>query len=91
MNFGQALEELKQGKKLQREGWNGKGLFVVFQPSSDIQKNQIRNEILNDHYKNSYTESMVIQPHFMIKNSNETVSTWVPSVNDCLAEDWAVI
>ena len=27
-NFGEALEALKQGKKVAREGWNGKGMFL---------------------------------------------------------------
>ena len=31
MNFGEALEALKAGKKLKRAGWNGKGMFVVYQ------------------------------------------------------------
>ena len=31
MNFGQALEELKAGKKVCRSGWNGKGMFIVYQ------------------------------------------------------------
>lgn len=31
MNFGKALENLKEGKKLTREGWNGKGMLVVLQ------------------------------------------------------------
>lgn len=26
MNFGQALEALKAGKKVSRAGWNGKGV-----------------------------------------------------------------
>ena len=29
--------------------------------------------------------------YFAIKNVNDTVSTWVPSINDCLAEDWYVV
>jgi hypothetical protein len=29
MNFGQALELLKSGRKVAREGWNGKGMFIV--------------------------------------------------------------
>ena len=29
--------------------------------------------------------------YMAIKNVNETVSTWVPSVNDCIAEDWEVL
>lgn len=28
MNFGQALEQLKQGKRVARKGWNGKGIFL---------------------------------------------------------------
>lgn len=28
MNFGKALELLKEGQKLQRKGWNGKGIFI---------------------------------------------------------------
>lgn len=29
MTFGEALEELKKGKKVARNGWNGKGMFLV--------------------------------------------------------------
>jgi hypothetical protein len=29
--------------------------------------------------------------YMAIKNVDETVSTWVPSVNDCLADDWSVV
>jgi hypothetical protein len=28
LNFGQAIEALKDGKKVSRIGWNGKGMFV---------------------------------------------------------------
>ena len=31
MNFGKALEAVKDGKKIFRLGWNGKGMFVVYQ------------------------------------------------------------
>ena len=30
MNFGEALEALKGGKKVARAGWNGRGMFVVY-------------------------------------------------------------
>lgn len=29
-----------------------------------------------------------MNPHFCIKNSDGSISTWVPSVGDCLADDW---
>lgn len=27
-NFGQAIEALKQGKRVAREGWNSKGMYL---------------------------------------------------------------
>jgi len=38
MNFGQAIEALKEGKRVQRTGWNGKGLFVFMQVPSTINR-----------------------------------------------------
>lgn len=31
MTFGGALEELKKGSLVAREGWNGKGMAVAYQ------------------------------------------------------------
>lgn len=31
MTFGMALSRLRMGKKLQRDGWNGKGLWIELQ------------------------------------------------------------
>ena len=36
MNFGQVIELLKEGRCIQRNGWNGKGLFVFKQVPSTI-------------------------------------------------------
>ena len=31
MNFGQAIETIKNGKKVARKGWNGKGMYLELQ------------------------------------------------------------
>ena len=83
MDFGEALHLLKEGKKLAREGWNGKGMFIVFVPSKVIN--------LNEKFKELFGKDKVeFNQHFVIKNVDGSVSTWVPSANDCLAEDWYV-
>lgn len=69
MNFGEALLKLKNGQKVAREGWNGKGMSIIFVPERE--ENGIK-----------------YNPFFQIKNVNESISTWVPSINDCLATDW---
>ncbi len=33
MDFGQAIKQLKQGNKVARKGWNGKGMWLVLMPS----------------------------------------------------------
>lgn len=36
MNFGQALAVLREGKKVARAGWNGKGMWAALQlPDAD--------------------------------------------------------
>lgn len=36
LNFGQAIAALHEGKRVSREGWNGKGMFVFKQVPSKI-------------------------------------------------------
>lgn len=36
MNFGQALESLKQGERVARAGWNGKGMWVRLEEGGDF-------------------------------------------------------
>jgi hypothetical protein len=38
MNFGQAIELLKEGKKVRRKGWNGKGIFIELQVPDEYSK-----------------------------------------------------
>lgn len=83
MNFGQALELLKEGKKLVRAGWNGRGMFVFLVPGSTFQVN--RPPLLG-----IYPEGTTIdyRPHIDIKSVDGSISTWVPSIGDVMAEDW---
>ena len=86
LSFGLAIEALKQGKKVARVGWNGKGMFVYFVPPASY---PVQTGAAKAHFGEG---AMVPYNAYMaIKNVNETVSTWVPSVNDCLAEDWMVL
>lgn len=86
MNFGQAIEALKNGKKVARKGWNGKGMFVYYVPAGNFKSyTEIGKSIADG------DDLVHYNPYFAIKNVNSTVSTWIPSINDCLAEDWYVV
>ena len=41
MNFGQAIEQLKQGDKVARKGWNGKGMWLVLMPSLYLEEGKV--------------------------------------------------
>jgi hypothetical protein len=36
LNFGQALEAVKNGKRAARTGWNGKGIFIFMRPADKL-------------------------------------------------------
>lgn len=40
MNFGQAIEVLKEGNKVARKGWNGKGMWLALQRPGEYSKMQ---------------------------------------------------
>lgn len=86
MNFGDALKELKLGKRLQRAGWNGKGLFIYLVPAACY---PVQTGAAKEHFGEG---AMVPYAAYLaLKNVDETVSTWAPSINDTLAEDWHVL
>ena len=84
MNFGEAVNNVKNGHKIAREGWNGKGMFVIYVPEENIDLTEQQEKMFG-------ASNIILNEHFLIKNVNNTLSTWVPSINDCLSEDWYVI
>jgi hypothetical protein len=36
LSFGAALEAVKEGKMICRDGWNGKGMFVFMRPADEL-------------------------------------------------------
>jgi hypothetical protein len=83
MNFGDALAALKEGKRVARHGWNGKGMFLFLVPGSRFTVN--RAPLLG-----IYPEGTEINYHAHIdmKTAQDTVVPWLASQTDVLAEDW---
>ncbi len=85
-NFGWAIAALKKGKKVARKNWNGKGMFVYLVPTASYPAQ-------TGAAKRFYGEGAMVpyNPYLAIKNVDDTVSTWVPSINDVLANDWIIL
>lgn len=85
LTFGDALHYMKLGMRASRAGWNGKGMFVYLVPPASY---PVQTGAAKAHFG---AGAMVPYNAYMaIKNVDGTVSTWVPSVNDVLADDWSV-
>lgn len=81
MDFAQALVLVKAGKRIAREDWYRYGMFVYYVPGGEY---STQTEVA----KKQFGDSILYNPYLAIKTTNASVSTWVPSIDDCLAEDW---
>lgn len=96
MNFGKALEALKAGKKVAREGWNGKGMYLYLVRGTTVDKDQLRNEaytaLEGDEGAMHGTDVAEFLPHIDMRTANGSVCVgWLASQTDMLSEDWVVV
>lgn len=86
MNYQNALSGLKNGKCLSREGWNGKDQFIFLVPGSSFVVNRRPLNVI-------FPEGTLIQyqPHIDIYTAQATVSPWLASQGDQMADDWIVV
>jgi len=85
-DFGEALRVLKQGGKVARAGWNGRGMFLFLVPGSTFHVN--RPPLLG-----IYPEGTEIKYHAHVdmRTAGGQIVPWVCSQSDMLADDWYVV
>ena len=75
MDFGKAVRALKDGQKVARNGWNGKGMWLVLIPAG----NAMYARFDMQDCIGMKTANNVMQPG------------WLASQTDMLAEDWVLV
>ena len=86
MTFGLALEAMKKGLKVQRKGWNGKGMFIYYVPVGHYAPcTKVAENIVGADGKVEYGA------YVAIKTAQGNVVPWLASQTDMLSEDWQVI
>jgi hypothetical protein len=88
MTFGLAVEAAKKGLKIARTGWNGKGMFVVYQKG--YPQGIPSNKQTAMAWGINEGDLFRCEPYLQIKMVNGSHAMWVPSINDVLAEDWMI-
>ena len=89
MTFGKAIEALKQGERVARAGWNGKGMWVALMPALYLDK-----DIINGRTKKHIGEGVDLdsQPYLVMWTAQQKWQPgWLASQADILAEDWTIV
>ena len=76
MDFGTALDRLKDGARVTREGWNGVGMWLMMASSVDA-----RTEF----------GTMSLSPFIIMKTVDSSFVPWTPSTLDLLSTDWVEV
>jgi hypothetical protein len=88
LNFGQAIEALKSGHKVAREGWNGKGMWLAYMPPVTIPE-----ALVNGRTKKFVPTGDLIVGGYIVAMTAQGVwqPGWTPWAPDVLAEDWTIV
>lgn len=87
-DFGGAIYALKQGKKVARTGWNGKGMWLIL-TSGRVVENLEPNSFYE---KSGFEAPVTICSHIDMKAADGSmVIGWLASQTDMLAEDWVIL
>lgn len=91
MNFGEAIEALKEGKRVARKGWNGKGMFLYLTQGSEVPYAKLKKETQKALI--TCPDPVVnINAHIdMFAADGSVVIGWLASQTDMLSEDWYLV
>lgn len=92
LTFGNALDHLKMGERVAREGWNGKGMWLMLvQPQQYAATmwtpGQLQLGKVFDRQDHSYN----LLPWIGMKTADDKFVPWLASQTDILADDWTVV
>ena len=86
--IGWAIKQMHHGCKVRRAGWNGKGMYVVYQHGymEGIPINS------NTAQATGIPEGTVckFRPYLMMKMADDTFVPWLAAQPDLLAMDWEI-
>lgn len=88
-DFGYIIKALKNKKKVAREGWNGKNMYLLYCEGrrTDIATVLGHNK-LQDNFEG---QNALVLPFIVLKTADDKLVPWNASQPDVLAEDWIVL
>lgn len=91
-DFGTAIRALKEGRRVCRAGWNGKGMFIWLNKGSKGGEGGGYGGVSVDLFDRGDVGTIVRMPNINMRAADGvTVTGWLASQTDMLAEDWHVL
>lgn len=80
LSFGDAVAALKEGLRVERAGWNGKGMWLIYIGGNEYD--------VDAPLRFNTTE---LAPYIAMKTADNKLVPWLASQTDVLAEDWQIV
>lgn len=91
VTFGAAIEALKQGKKVTRAGWNGRGMYLWLLPAFNVPAAWCKEAHLKAIAEANGGSVECLGSIRMMTADKKVLTGWLASQTDVLAEDWQII
>lgn len=82
-DFGKALQLLKDGFRVRRSGWNGKGMWVEIVGMGMW-------DLLDSMGERTQDQKPCRRPWILMRTADDSFVPWLASQTDVLAHDWEV-
>ena len=83
MDFGQALNELKKGKRVARRNWNGKSQYIEL--ATNISYRNAGGKLINAEHEAIGNKAIAF-----VGTSGVQLG-WLASQSDMLSDDWFIV
>jgi hypothetical protein len=91
LDFGAAITALKQGKRVARAGWNGKGMYLWLLPAAKVKAEWCREPHLKAVAEANGGEIEALGSIRMMTADRKVLTGWLASQTDMLSEDWVIL
>lgn len=94
MSFGHAITALREGHRVARAGWNGKGMWIALSGADgprSVAAENIWSKHARQHAIDNGGEATVLPSIIMKTATGEILIGWLASQSDMLADDWMLV
>jgi Protein of unknown function (DUF2829) len=92
MDFGEALKALKDGERVSRAGWNGKGMWLSDSPGSPALPAANSWSPCKKAFAEQNGGTAEVLPCITMKTADgQILIGWLASQTDMLSDDWGIV